>query len=590
MRIFLTILISVFLLFTACSNTSGTTENKDDASTGDVENTDDVADEVDLVDTEDNQDTGDTVDENTDEVADEDVDDAPPLEVVEFDDPDSQYNENPIAVIVTIEEMRPVFEDLASLHSFYGIPTVVQTVEKICETAVCDDEDTKNDTAKAIKDYLINFPGLKYFVIGGDIEVVPSRKVHDKYSNIAAGTFEGDFQTDFYFADLGMWDTNNNGIYAEDNDNLDYMAEIAVGRVPVSTVEEAENYLGKVIHHMTNYDPMHVKKSLLLANVATNFSGVDINAGYYFETEGRTRDIIPMDFLKRKIYTKTFPKPANDAEDLNNQVMEQALEEGVNIVVHNGHGYPTLLSCEQSNNDNNFTAEMAYALENTTYPIFLSCACQAGQFEAPFEYTYENYAGEIITKVFEDDSGGEQYITAPKGGGIIYLGNTTTGLGLAGGSQFIDEMLRSMFMFPSSIIGDSYLFAHGALKQNDTFAPPIPAVPAVPVVDPDSWRWTKKSIVMLGDPLLTFWRDVFPKIEGSVSAVAEKVQDGYRLRINISSELEGETLGIFTAGKFYTMPAVLTGQNILNVEGEVSSVNISVYRNDHQLFFEKIEL
>jgi len=580
MRIFLSILIAVFLCFTACSNSSKTSDKKDDVSTDGIENTDEFEDEAEM---------DEDVTDASDETPDEDVDNEPPLEVVTFNDPDPQYTETPVALIVTNEEMQSVFEDLASLHSFYGIPTVVTTVEAICGMAVCNDEDTKNDTAKAIKDYLLNFSGLKYFVIGGDIEVVPSRQVYDSYSNIMAGTYEGDFQTDFYYADLGMWDANNNGEYGEDDDNIDYTAEIAVGRVPVSTVEEAENYLNKVIHHMTDYDPMHVKKSLLLANVATNFSGIDINAGYYYETDGRTRDIIPMDFVKRKIYTKTFPSPAGDAEDLNNEIQKQALEEGVNVVVHNGHGYPSLLSCEQSNDDNNFTAGMAHDLVNTTYPIFLSCACQAGQFEAPFIYTYENSEGETVNKEFKEDSGGEQYITAPNGGGILYIGNTTTGLGLAGGSQFIDEMLRSMFMFPNSVIGDSYLFAHGALKQNDTFAPPIPSVPAVPVVDPDSWRWTKKSVVMLGDPLLTFWRDVFPKIEGSVTAVSEKVKNGYRLKINVSTELEGQTLGIYAAGKYYSMIFVFVGQNILNVEGEVSSVNISVVKEDHQLFFQKIE-
>ena len=580
MRIFLSILIAVFL-FSACGDSSEIIEKNDAASVNDAENTDEkVKNDVDV--------QGDKDEVNTDESTDEDIDFEPPLEVVAFDDPDPQYEETPIALIVTNEEMRTVFEDLASLHSFSGIPTVVITVETICAMAVCNDENPMEDTAKAVKDYLLGFAGLKYFVIGGDIEVVPSRKVYDEYTNVMAGSFDGNFQTDFYYADLGMWDANNNGVYGEDADDIDYSAEIAVGRVPVSTVEEAEVYLNKVIHHMTDYNPMHVKKSLLIANVATNFSGIDINAGYYFETEGRTRDIIPMDFVKRKLYAKTFPAPASDSENLNNDIQKQALEEGVNVIVHNGHGYPSLLSCEQSNNDNDFTAKMAHDLVNTTYPIFLSCACQSGQFEAPFTYTYENSEGATVNREFKEDSGGEQYITAPNGGGILYVGNTTTGLGLAGGSQFIDEMLRSMFMFPSSVIGDSYLFAHGALKQNDTFSPPVLAV-SVPVVDPDSWRWTKKSVVMLGDPLLTFWRDVFPKIEGSVTAVSEKVKDGYRLKINVPSELEGKTLGIYAAGKYYSMISVLAGQNILNVEGDVSSVNISFVKEGHQLFFQKIE-
>ena len=131
MRIFLSILIAVFLCFSACSNSSETSEKKDDQVAEDSEN---VKDEVN---DQDDVDTNEEVVESTDETVDEDVDDAPPLEVIEFDDPDSQYTSSPVALIVTSEEMKSVFEDIASLHSFYGVPTVVTTVEKICETAIC---------------------------------------------------------------------------------------------------------------------------------------------------------------------------------------------------------------------------------------------------------------------------------------------------------------------------------------------------------------------------------------------------------------------------------------------------------------------
>ncbi|HSW59345.1 MAG TPA: C25 family cysteine peptidase [bacterium] len=520
---------------------------------------------------------------------DEDSNDEEPLETVEFDIPDPVV-ENHEAVIVTKEEFAQIFSEMAAFHTMTGINTKVVTIESICAGTLCNDEDPKNDTAKAVKDHFRFMPGLKYLVIGGDIEIIPSRKVHDKYSNVMAGTFEDDFQSDFYYADFSDWDSNGNGIYAEDADILDYSAEIAVGRIPVSTVEEAFVYFEKLIKHNTNYNTLIVKSSLLIANVATNFSGIDINAGYYFETEGRTRDIIPFDFTKRKLYAKTFPSPANDAEALNNDVMKQALEGGVNLVVHNGHGYPTLLSCEQANNDNNFTSDMAYALKNTTFPIFLSCACQAGQFEAPFTYTYVNSKGETVSREFKDDSAGEKLINAPDGGSVFYLGNAITGLGLAGGSQFIDEMLRDMFTKPFSVMGQSYLFAHSALKKNDTFAPPIPAVPAVPVVDEDSWKWTKKGVVALGSPLVTFWRDPFPPINAVIGVTSEKVMNGYSFTLNIPDEFAGFDLKVYSNGKFYTLPAVMPGTETLNIEGEDSNIFFALLKPDHQPFFQKTGL
>ncbi|MGI6393130.1 MAG: C25 family cysteine peptidase [bacterium] len=523
---------------------------------------------------------------STDEDAMEEDNDDEQLEAVEFNTPDTVEG-NLEAVIVTKEEFAEIFSEMAVFHTMTGIFTKVITVENICAEAICDDDDPKNDTAKAIKEKIKTLFGLKYLVIGGDIEVVPSRKVRDKYSNLLAGTFEENFQTDFYFADFSDWDLNNNGIYAESGDKLAYFANIAVGRIPVSTVEEARRYFEKLIAHNTNYNTAHAQSALLLANVATSFSAIDINAGYYFETDGRTRDIIPFHYNIQKLYTKTTPSPAGDALALNNDAMKAALENGVNVVVHNGHGYPTLLSCEQSNNDNDFTGQMAYELTNNTFPFFLSCACQAGQFEAPFTYTTVNDQGEVTySREFKDDSAGEKLINAPNGGSIFYLGNTTTGLGLAGGSQFIDEMLRNMFLEPSSPIGDSYLFAHAALKKNDTFAPPIPLVPAIPVVDESSWKWTKKSVVALGSPLATFWRDSIPPMNAFIGVRAKEVVDGHSFDLEIPSEFAGFDLRVYSNGSYFTLEAVEPGTQTINIKWAGDTIFFALLKPGYQPFFQ----
>lgn len=543
-----------------------------------------------------NDEGADSVENEADNIApdvdmtDEDTSDEEILETVVFDTPDPAFEGDPAAIIITKDEFASAFEEMAGFHNVTGIHTKVVTIEQICSMTVCNDADPKNDTAKAIKNFIKSVPGLKYAVLGGDIEVVPSRKVYDKYSNIMAGTFEDDFYTDFYYADLSEWDSNGNGIYAEDTDTPDYSAEIAVGRIPASDAEEVERYMGKMISHMTRYNLMHVKTALLLANVATNFSGVDINAGYYFETEGRTADIIPFDFTKKKLYTATLPAPAADAVALDNTKQKAAMEEGVNIIVHNGHGYPSLLSCEQANDDNDFTGQMAYDLQNTTYPIFLSCACQAGQFESPFVYEYVNSKGETVKKEFKTDSAGEMLVNAPAGGAVAYLGNTITGLGIAGGSQFIDEMLRSIFMTSTSILGDSYLFAHSALKKSDTFQAPVPLVPAVPVVDEDSWRWTKKAIVLIGSPLLTVWRDAFPQVNSDIAVTYTKVAGGYTVSFSVPQELDGFDLKIQADNKVFSLDAVTPGDYSVNIEGDFSYVLFGASKEGSQFFYKKADI
>ncbi|MBP5202817.1 hypothetical protein J6253_08775, partial [bacterium] len=470
--------------------TDDTADTSSDAENPDSDGTDTEPAEEDPDGGESQDDPNADPDENNED-PDESNDD-PVKETTVVVEPSPDFDTKTDALIVTRAEFAEVFKKFADFHTVTGIITKVVTVEDICENAVCDDNDPMNDTQKAIKDYVMSVEGLRYLVLGGDIEDIPSRKVHDHFElPLGIADYTDDFYSDLYYADFSNWDLNGNGTYAEDEDSPILVANIAVGRISVSTVEEAELYFSKLVKHYTAFNTAHTTKSLLLANIATELSGIKVNSGYYFETEGKTISQIPANYSIKKLYTKSTPFPGNGtAGYLDNDNEKAAIEEGMNLIVHSGHGATWLLTCEQGDDpDRDFSGTMAYELENDTLPFFLSCACEAGQF-------------------VKQDSAGEKLMNAPKGGAIVYLGNTTTGLGIAGGSQFIDEMMKNMFAFPYSVIGESYIFAHLSMPQSDTFNPPIQMVNInVPVVNKDSWTWTKKSIIMLGDPMTVFWRD-----------------------------------------------------------------------------------
>lgn len=497
-------------------------------------------------------------------------------------EPSAAYQNSTEAIVITTEEFAEIFNKFAEFHTVSGIITKVATLESICQNLPCDDDDALNDTPKAVKDFLISIEGLRYVVLGGDVEAVPSRKVHDSYSILGPLTtsFEEDFYTDFYYADFSDWDSNRNGIYAEEGDKaMNLNADVAVGRISVSTVEEASLYLEKAIRHSTDYDMSRVKKSLLIANIAATISNIDINAGYYFEAEGKTLDIIPPDFSVRKLYTKTIPYPGKGAEHLTNELEKSAIEEGANLIVHNGHGSPSILTCEQIGNDNDFTGEIAYQLENDVLPFFLSCACEAGRFEAPF-------------KNFGTDSAGEMLMNAPFGGAIVYLGNTTTGLGIAGGSQFVDEMLKNIFASPYSVIGDSYLYAHANLPKFDLFTlpvsiPPNASPPSIPVVNEDSWAWTKKSVVMLGDPTITFWRDAFEPLRGEIILTKEDVDGGKKITFTIPENFAGYDMKLFFGNNLYEIFSIPSGELEAIFQEDGDEIAIGIKAEDRQYFFQK---
>ena len=255
-------------------------------------------------------------------------------------EPSPDFETKTEALIVTTEKFADVFQKFADFHTVTGIITKVVTIENICGNAVCDDDDPMNDTQKAIKDYVMSVEGIRYLVLGGDIEEVPSREIYDEFSITLIADYKDNFYSDLYYADFSEWDSNGNGVYAEDDgnfsvgdDNPVLIANVAVGRISVSTVDEAELYFSKLVKHHTAFNTNYTKKSLLLANIATTIDigdGIAVNSGYYFESEGKTSSIIPSDYEIKRLYTESTPSPHNEALPLDNDSEKAAIEAGVN--------------------------------------------------------------------------------------------------------------------------------------------------------------------------------------------------------------------------------------------------------------------
>ncbi len=122
-------------------------------------------------------------------------------------------------------------------------------------------------------------------------------------------------------------------------------------------------------------------------------------------------------------------------------------------------------------------------------------------------------------------------MNAPKGGAIAYLGNTAVGLGLAGGMQLVDELLRYVQNEKSPLLGDAYLFAHQNLPKKDSFALPYVGI-GIPVIDDDSYEWTQKAAVVFGDILIPVWkgnRTAAPALQVETSIVCSQKQISFTL-------------------------------------------------------------
>jgi hypothetical protein len=247
-----------------------------------------------------------------------------------------------------------------------------------------------------------------------------------------------------------------------------------------------------------------------------------------------------------------------------------ALERGQNLVVHAGHGATELLTVEYDGSQA-FSAAMAYGLGNAQAPIMLSCACEAGDFAA----------GSV--------SAGRSFVCAPRGGGIGYLGNGTVGLGMAGGLQLIDEVLRQAFAAPGVLVGDAVRRARVDLPKSDSFAfagVPVLGTLTLPVVDENAWRWTQKSATYLGDGLVPIYTNPALAPAPAFAITAQRLGHFVTVTFQPTTTAAG-TLTVALADALYQLSLSGDGRPVaLTVAGEprelaygfASPTTLAVYR------------
>lgn len=468
------------------------------------------------------------------------------------------------ALIITDVAYTDAFQQLAQIHTLTGVPTQVVTVESLCGASAtgCQDGDACSDTSKVIKDYLITqySAGLHHVVLGGDMTIVPSRQTSDSYSNVLLGvSYNETFYTDYYFSDLSQWDTNGDCIYGDpNNDSPEYLPELDVTRISVSSASELQTYITKVEGYLTAYDTAQIDTALFLSNVATELTIPDtgttipVDSALYFETPGRTLSLMPSDFAITKLYSSLGAWPG--ASPLTVAAETAAFEKGVNLVVHSGHGDASDLTVELDGS-NEFSGAMAYALQNSQYPIMVSCACDAATFADG------------------DGCAGQNFITAPHGGGVGYLGNSTIGLGIAGGMQFIDQFLKYSFATPGVLVGEAVMAGHANLPTSDSFAfssLPLIGSLSVPVVDANSWRWTEKAATYLGDGLLPIYTSSALTLPPTFSVTDQRIGDLVTITIQPTVAVSG-TLAVAVTGNIYQFLLTGSGEPVsLTVGGSPS--------------------
>lgn len=332
--------------------------------------------------------------------------------------------------IVTNRNLAPAFEKLIFWKRQKGYNAGIVCIEDILSCPDFKDGDVLsgiNDNAGKLRAYLSYTykSGLgRYVLLGGDYTQLPVR-----YGNTGSTTNEfNNIPSDLYFSDLnGNWDSNQNGIYGEREDELDFRPELYVGRLLCKNAKEIDNYTTKLILYELNPgngdysylgkafltecdDMLNIKEADKVANCLKNYSIESL----IFKEQPSYNDPNP-----------TFPT--------GNQCIEQMENERYGFFGWHGHGNPGGVGvCDGSGldapygivalqkNNGYYAAESANGLDNLSnfnYPaISYSTSCTLAPFDKLSDPKYD-----IEYNVASSFTVGGLY------GGPAFLGNSRYG-------------------------------------------------------------------------------------------------------------------------------------------------------------------
>jgi len=255
-------------------------------------------------------------------------------------------------VIVTSNAMKPTFETLRTYYMRKGFFTVIMPTETIY--ARYSGFDNAEKVRNMLKEKFAQ-NGLKYVVLGGDVQICPFRNGYLSYgpTNVPA---------DWYFADLdGTWDDNGNHQYGEmTGDYPDLFGDIVVARIGVDDATQFANFFRKD----TVYEL--VPDTSYLNNVLLPFEDLWSNIDYYGRIVNKNIAVALSAMSTWEVDSMLYMPPATCVA---------ALNAGRQLWHFAGHGASTVFG-------STFSTSNISQLTNTTKPFIVnSMACDCGDFD-----------------------------------------------------------------------------------------------------------------------------------------------------------------------------------------------------------------
>ncbi|MDR1738488.1 MAG: C25 family cysteine peptidase [Candidatus Symbiothrix sp.] len=321
----------------------------------------------------------------------------------------------PDYIIITRDSLKAAFQPLVNWKTKKGIFTTIATIEDI------NSNYRGSDLPEKIRNYLLeahtNWGAGLYVLLGGNIDIVPSRKIRGVHNNLS-------YPSDKYFSTSTAWEIDSADLF-NGNNSISYIN--ILGRVPVNNVQEIAVYINKVIAYEKATgigDLIYLKNNLYADAYLIYESGALTNCSHSF-IKGYVANYVPSNINNKYIcdnadcsgntnrYTAGCVSGGGDIE-LSRENFLSCLNFGANFgigkfhfIYHLDHSNATSISTSNKDKGEHVIRTDIDNLSNgTSYQIMLSGGCH------PANFTY--------------DCLGKHYIIN-QNGGVAFMGNTDIG-------------------------------------------------------------------------------------------------------------------------------------------------------------------
>jgi len=371
-------------------------------------------------------------------------------------------------VIITDSTLNSTFQSLVDWKILRGLNATIVLKEDIvsdpdyyCDGLYGDGCGTSkfNDTSARIRNFIKDAYqnwGTEYVLLGGDTGIIPARGVYS-FVNTNPITVDRQIPCDMYYGALdGSWDNDNDTVFGEgvfnqgpengtEGEEADFFAEVYIGRAPVTTPEQAENFVNKTIWYEQASDDDYFKKAVMIGSTLDD------------ETEAANNKDMASDLIPQYTTTRLYDRDGTYSRS----AIINVINSGTHILNHDGHTNTNSMMELDS-------ADVDTLITNTEYFFGYSVGCYAGAFDAD----------SIVEHFIYNQNGSFAFVCNSRYG--WYSPGTVYGPG--------DRFDRSFFDVLNTTVGN--LGKTLQLSKEEYYNPSMSG----------AYRWTYFQLNLLGDP------------------------------------------------------------------------------------------